>query len=355
MKTLSILAVIVFCSLSVAQDECVVDLEAAARLVEVDYAGFPHARLTLGGRIEARLSEASGKAKGASGAKCDAAIRGYLALFGDGHLLLVSDFSPAVDLPPPLFGDDRRPVARVVSPKGFLIRAPSFALGYKPDVEALVVEHEQAMRSRDLLVVDLRGNGGGADSTWTNLIQPIYTDSMRRWPIRWRPTVGNALAIDEQVRQLREALETSPAACDAMQQIAKSMRESAGRPPMRLGLQLPAVVSLPQTWGKPRRVAILVDGSCASSCENFLLAARQSSKVTVFGQPTYGAIDFQNIRIAALPSGHRQLRLAMSISERVLELGHRERGLAPDRELSEELLRDPSRAVDYVLQALRTE
>ena len=45
----------------------------------------------------------------------------------------------------------------------------------------------------------------------------------------------------------------------------------------------------------------------------------------------------------------------MSISERVLELGHGERGLAPDRELSEELLRDPSRAVEYVLQALRTE
>jgi C-terminal processing protease CtpA/Prc len=45
---------------------------------------------------------------------------------------------------------------------------------------------------------------------------------------------------------------------------------------------------------RPRAVAILMDGVGASSTETFLLKARQSSRVRLFGQPTAGVVDYLN-------------------------------------------------------------
>jgi hypothetical protein len=36
----------------------------------------------------------------------------------------------------------------------------------------------------------------------------------------------------------------------------------------------------------PRRIAVLIDRGCGNSCEEFVLAVRQSFKVKTFGRPT---------------------------------------------------------------------
>lgn len=46
----------------------------------------------------------------------------------------------------------------------------------------------------------------------------------------------------------------------------------------------------------PKRVAVLVDRFTASSSEKFVLCAKQSFKVKIFGENTYGAVDFGDIR-----------------------------------------------------------
>lgn len=339
----------------IAQDEvpcdCTRDLEAVAEFLKRDYAGYFHAERTLGKKPDAALAAARKATKGASGAECDAAIRGYLKAFADGHLGLQSKFSPTVDMPPPIFYGKREPLARVLSDDAFLLRFPSFAISYKKDIEALLEKHKSDINSRELLIVDIRGNGGGADSAWTEIIAPIYANPMKRWNVQWRPTKGNADAIEEQVRQVRANGNSSPAV-ESFQKIADGMRAHLKDELAPLGPRMRTMVTLPEVWPLPRRVAILVDGFCVSSGENFLLAARQSSKVTVFGAATYGAVDFQNIRMAKLPSGDRQLMFAMSVSERVVELKQRQLGISPDKELPEKLLGDPEGAIEHILAAM---
>jgi hypothetical protein len=335
-----------------AHDPCVADLDAAAELLAQDYPGYVRAEADPAARIDVTLADTREIARGLKDAACDAAIRDYLDVFADGHLLLTSRYSPPVEMPTPLFADDRRPVARPLSERAFLIRVPSFAVGLGPAIDTIVVEHEEALRAHEILIVDLRGNGGGSDTTWTDLVKPIYTDPMERWGVRWYPTEGNARAIEEQVEQMRTD-PRSASMCDAMQQIADGMREHLGEGPVSLGASPGRTVTLPNVWDTPRRVGIVADRTCASACENFLLAARQSTKVTVFGSATYGVTDFQNIRAAELPSGDRQLRFAMSISERVLETGDRRRGIVPDEELPSELLRDADGAIEAVLDRMR--
>lgn len=329
--------------------ECIRDLQAVAKVLERDYVGYAIARDVAGSPIETALSSARELAVSASGADCDIAIRGFLEVFGDGHLLLMSKHSPPVDMPAPLFQGNRAPIARALSDTAFLIRIPHFGIHHKSAVEALLKEREREIRAREILIVDVRGNTGGADSTWTDLVTPIYSKPMDRWGLQWRPTEGNAKAIEGQVDQMRKGGQASAAVCNAYQQIADGMRENLGDKLVKLGTTT-SPVTLPEIWPAPRRVAIIVDGACGSSCENFLLAARQSDKVTVFGATTYGAIDFQNLRQVSLPSGIRTLNVAMSVSERVLTKKQRQRGLSPDVTLGEQLLRDPEEAVEYVLR-----
>src|SRR5258705_4175890 len=59
----------------------------------------------------------------------------------------------------------------------------------------------------------------------------------------------------------------------------------------------------------PRRVALLVDHHCASSCEELVFEARQSRKVTVLGsENTAGTDDYGNVRSLWLP-GWRRMRV----------------------------------------------
>ncbi len=138
-----------------------------------------------------------------------------------------------------------------------------------------------------------------------------------------------------------------------MRGIAQSMREHLGEM-APLG---PAATPLAfdEVRPNPSKIGVIVDGSCASSCEQLLLLLVQSERVTVFGSPTYGAYDFLNLRIAKLPTGGRQLVFAMSMSRRALKRRWDLGGIQPDEPLDASVLADPEKAVAHVqLQLERT-
>jgi hypothetical protein len=52
------------------------------------------------------------------------------------------------------------------------------------------------------------------------------------------------------------------------------------------------------------------------SCEQFLLMAQQSRKVTIYGEPTAGILDFGNVRSATMPGGTLRLFYPTTRSKR---------------------------------------
>jgi len=82
--------------------------------------------------------------------------------------------------------------------------------------------------------------------------------------------------------------------------------------------------------GRPSRVAVLFDRGCGSSCEEFLLAVRQSFDVKLVGRPSHGSLDYSNLRPHELPSHERILWYATSRSDRLPDFPVDLMGIQPD-------------------------
>jgi C-terminal processing protease CtpA/Prc len=80
----------------------------------------------------------------------------------------------------------------------------------------------------------------------------------------------------------------------------------------------------------PRNVAILVNHQNASTDEQFLLAAKQSRKVKIFGTSTFGSLDFSNMYFVPSPCNEFKLGYCISKSLRVPEMAIDGRGIQPD-------------------------
>ena len=89
---------------------------------------------------------------------------------------------------------------------------------------------------------------------------------------------------------------------------------------------------------RPARVIVLTDGDCASSCEGFVLAARQSAKVKTMGLRTFGALDVSNMNFVESPCGAYRLSYATSRSRRLPDYPVDDYGIQPDVLLEPELV-----------------
>ena len=84
---------------------------------------------------------------------------------------------------------------------------------------------------------------------------------------------------------------------------------------------------------RPRNVAILTDEMSVSAAEAFVLEAMRNEKVTLFGQPTGGAIDYGTVGIVRFGCPTAGLYVGyptIVASDRLPEGGVRPTGIVPD-------------------------
>lgn len=187
--------------------------------------------------------------------------------------------------------DPRRPTARAMSDGTVVFAVPSHLPEYEPVLTALVAEFADRLRAAGTLIVDLRGNEGGS-SGMTGALMPYIGSADRRTP-RYGSDTGSVIrSSPDNIAYVERVLSEGWLPRD----LADRMRAAPGA---LVHIPAPPQAALPaSTWiTGPRRVAILVDGGVVSAAEAAVLSAMQSTRVTVFGEPTGGVIDFQNVRL----------------------------------------------------------
>ncbi len=214
--------------------------------------------------------------------------------------------------------------SEIVSDDIFYIRIGTFEEWNALAIDSVITHHEEFLATAPYWIIDLRGNGGGSDFSFIPIMPYLYTDSVT--------VIGtDVLATEENIKNWAVLLDNPHIPDDLIQllrEILETMEQHKGE---FVSIVDDTTITFEEVKTYPERVVVLVDENCASSTENFLLAAMQSEKVTVMGQPTAGVLDYANMRSADFPCYSLRLEYATTRSRRIdAGMGVDNKGIAPD-------------------------
>jgi hypothetical protein len=216
--------------------------------------------------------------------------------------------------------DPLRPSFRSLSRGIALLTLPSMQVQYAADVDSVVRTHAAELGRLDLLVIDVRGNQGGGDNTYMPILPLLFTDTITT-------VAGSVLSSPANIAYYERFLD--PAGVNSPTWVVEMLADMRAQPGAQIALP-PSTLAYDDVRPYPRAIAILLDGVAASSTETFLLKARQSSKVRLFGQPSAGIVDYLNPAhhplgcgvVLQAPTIRRSLRLPADAIDNI--------GIAPD-------------------------
>src|SRR5258705_8305134 len=291
-----------------ASASCVAALDSMVAVLRHDYAGF---RDGVGGH-EAAFAALIDSVRVVAKTSDDYTVcisqglKRVTHFFRDGHLMVWQASAPTQPVAGPSPGrtsipadDPDRPSLRFLDDSTAVLRLPDFTETYKPLIDGLIATNLFALTAKPFLIVDLSGNWGGYTRAYRRVSDLLYTH-----PIHFDGQ--DVWASEANVAFYRSFLTVSEISEDdkALFRVLIPRMESHLGQFVELS---PATVERRDTiYAMPRRVAVLVDHHCASTCEDFVFEARQSRKVTVLGsENTAGADDYGNVRSVWLPGGGR--------------------------------------------------
>ncbi|PKP30755.1 MAG: hypothetical protein CVU00_13410 [Bacteroidetes bacterium HGW-Bacteroidetes-17] len=180
------------------------------------------------------------------------------------------------------------------SDKTLYLKIAGFDPAYTARIEKLIESSKTLLKSYKNLIIDVRGNGGGSDYSWHPLRPYLYTNQVRGLGAEYLVT---QTLIDGLTNWANNADKEKYA--DEIEKVKRDVNRMKGK----LGEFIPTseegnagFFTLDSVYQNPKSVVILVDKDCGSSTEQFLLHAKQSKKVKVFGTPTYGVLDYSSVR-----------------------------------------------------------
>ncbi|HNU87249.1 MAG TPA: S41 family peptidase [Ferruginibacter sp.] len=224
------------------------------------------------------------------------------------------------------FVSNYQPVAsKKLSGKTFYIKISNFNPSNYKLIDSLFKANQETLNSTPNLVLDLRDNGGGADFAYTPILPYISTGPVKTIGVDvlatedniagWKKILGEEDIPEESKKSIRAMIEKMENNKGRLVNIADDETDSAYK-------QQPY----------PQKVAVLINRGCASTTEQFLLHAMQSSKVILMGENTDGTLDYSNMRDASFSCMPYTLHYATTRSRRLdAGQGIDDTGIKPNR------------------------
>jgi hypothetical protein len=245
--------------------------------------------------------------------------------------------------------DPRAPQLVVRSADAIVLSIPSHDPKYRPALERLVEKHAAALDRALLLIVDLRGNDGGSSGT-TRVLEPYYYSAERSKQVEARAGSPVVLASPANLRAFERWKEWYDPTPEWLITLLRDLEQRTGELvafPESTGADRPPPVRISET---PRRFAVLIDRGVVSAGEAFVLEVRRYDRVTIYGQPTGGSIDYQNVQMLRLADEERGLVVGyptLASSAALPAGGHNASGILPDVEIGPDV-EDP---IGFILEA----
>ncbi|MFC3560536.1 S41 family peptidase [Pedobacter jamesrossensis] len=218
---------------------------------------------------------------------------------------------------------DLSPKFKVLDKEGALLSLPSFAsLEFIKVMDTLLKQNEQVLKKTKHLIIDLRNNAGGSVLVYEKLIPYIYTSPIHK-------EGGMVLATKDNIEGGYSNLH--PELSDSLQKYFRERLERLKDHQDRLYTIYPVdTLKLPSVEKYPERISVMVNRNTGSAAELFLLEAKQSTKVRLYGENSGGAIDYTEFIKAKMPCSFFVLYYPACKSLRLPEYPLDNIGIAPD-------------------------
>jgi hypothetical protein len=210
-------------------------------------------------------------------------------------------------------GENIFPLAIKLSDSTFYLRITSFE---DDEAELSVRKHWTEITSVPNLIIDIRGNGGGQDNFYDILADLIYTNPYESKGVEWYATKNNIKmyenAIKEgEIKDGEEGIRNTNA-------LLNEMKKNIGGFVIHPLYGQDETIKRDTVFPSPKKIGIIIDDRNASSAEQFLLDAKESTKVLLFGNcNTAGVLDYSNAITENLPSNKYVLFFPMTRSRRL--------------------------------------
>jgi len=214
-----------------------------------------------------------------------------------------SPFDPAGGVPSSKFE------LKKLDEQTLLLRIPTFNHELRHITDSLLAANKSLLASMPNLIVDVRNNGGGSDISYSKVLPYLYTNPIQVMGTQRWATQDNA----DKYKLMQHDKNYPTSTRMYAKKTEKKMRRHSGV--FLKGKN--STRKMKQVMPYPQKVAVLVNGRCASSCEQFVLAAVQSKKVTLIGSATFGVLDYGNMHFMQYPCQKWTLGWATSRSNRI--------------------------------------
>lgn len=272
-------------------------------------------------------------------AECFAVIEHWLDFFKDEHVYLkypadTTAAAPIMRAKPilkpftPLFAEEQQVNAyykKLNDSTGYL-RIKSFDLNYAKGIDSVIQVNLKSIQSMPRLVIDLQWNGGGGDYSTTFLQPIVYTNPVKCIGDDLLITPDNITAWENMINRYRSVMPKKN-----LDRIMQLLDQGRGKALTWVNFASDINGTLPAVWPMPAKVAIVINRGCGSTTEEFLLAARQSKKVVLVGEPSKGVLDYSNVVAKDFFNPNFELHYPTTRSRRIdAGLGIDNKGIQPD-------------------------
>lgn len=224
----------------------------------------------------------------------------------------------------------QKPFLKELNKNTLLLRVPTFNGARKKEIDSVIAANKTKIESTENLIIDIRNNGGGSDNSFSEIIRYLYTNPIRSIRAQMYSTKLN----NQRMMDFYENNEKYG--------IPKEEKEFLKKAYDKLNANLGKFVSLQddnstvsintsdKIFPFPKNVGIIINKGNGSTAEEFLLAAKQSKKVKLFGTTTAGVLDISNMYFVNSPCNEFKLGYSLSKSFRIPDMAIDEKGIQPD-------------------------
>jgi len=227
-----------------------------------------------------------------------------------------------------------------------LLRLPSFEWSEKKMIDSLLKSQQPLLKKMPYWIIDIRGNRGGTDHTFQSLVPYLYTQPYIGKSDEYWSSEDNIAMLEKNLKGINPATPQG----NFLKTIISLMKKNPGQFVNPLGKDTFSS-ALDSAYTYPRKIGILINRESMSSAESFLLIAKQSKKVTLFGENSGGTLDYANTQYFDIPCDDYSLAIAISRSKRLPKNPIDNIGIPPDIKINP-LEKDK---VQLVQQQLRTD